>query len=95
MKKDQKTLQDHFIVSQNLIWIGGVIMLSSILFQHTSFFWIPWILGFLIMIASVVYSARYFKCPHCGTKLDPRRKVPNYCLNCGKSLYEEYISDRY
>ena len=95
MKKDQKTLQDHFIVSQNLIWIGGVIMLSSILIQHTSLFWIPWILGFLIMIASVVYSARYFKCPHCGTKLDPRRKVPNYCPNCGKSLYEEYISDRY
>ena len=86
MKKEEKTLQDHFVVSQNLLFIGFAVMLSAILFQHASFYWIPWVLGFLIMIASVVYSSRYFRCPHCDTKLDPRRKVPNFCPHCGKKL---------
>ena len=86
MKKEEKTLQDHFVVSQNLLFIGFAVMLSAILFQHTDFFWIPWGLGFLIMIASVFYSAKFFRCPHCDTKLDPRRKVPHFCPNCGKKL---------
>ena len=86
MKKDGKTLHDHYIVIQNLLFIGLVVMLSAILFQHTKFFWILWALGLLIMLTSVLYANRYFKCPHCGTKLDPRRKVPNFCPNCGKEL---------
>ena len=86
MKKEEKTLQDHFIVTQNLLFTGGMVMLSAILFQYSDFFWIPWVLGFLVMIASVLYANRYFKCPHCDAKLDFRQKVPNFCPNCGEKL---------
>ena len=86
MKKDDKNLHDHRVISHNLLFIGLVIMLSAIFFQHTDFFWVPYALGFLIMMASVLYASRYLKCPHCGTKFDPRRKVPNFCPNCGKEL---------
>ena len=86
MKKEKKTLHDHFVISQNLLFIGCAVMLSAIAFQHTDFFWIPWALGFLIMIASAFYSAKFFRCPHCDTKLDPRRKVPHFCPNCGRKL---------
>ena len=89
MKKDRKALQDHFVVIQNLLFVGAIVMLAAVFFQNSPLIWIPAVLGFLIMIASIVYAAKYFKCPHCSSKLDPRRKVPNFCPNCGKSLYEE------
>lgn len=86
MEKEAKTLNDHFAVSQRLLIIGFAIMLSAILFQHTGLYWVPWVVGFLVMIASVVYAAKHFRCPYCESKLDPRRKVPNYCPNCGEKL---------
>ena len=86
MEKEEKTLNDHFAVSQKLLVIGFAIMLSAILFQYTKLYWVPWVIGFLVMIASVVYAAKYFRCPHCDSKLDPRRKAPNYCPNCGEKL---------
>lgn len=87
MEKEKKTLNDHYAVSQKLLLIGFAIMLSAIFFQYTAFLWVPGLLGFLVMISSVVYSSRYFRCPHCDSKLDPRRKAPNYCPNCGKELH--------
>jgi len=86
MKKEGKTLHDHFIVIQNLLFIGTIILLSTLLFQDALFSLIPFILGLVLMLGSVAYAYRYFKCPHCGTKLDPRRKVPNFCPNCGEEL---------
>ena len=86
MKQGNKTLQNHLVVIHNLMFIGYVIIMASVLFQNTLFFWILAILGFLIMAASVVYASKYYKCPHCGNKLYPRMKVPNYCPNCGKEL---------
>ena len=86
MKKADRTLYNHLVVIHNLIFIGYVIIMASVLFQNTLFFWILAILGFLIMAASVVYASKYYKCPHCGNKLYPLMKVPNYCPNCGKEL---------
>lgn len=86
MEKDKKTLHDHFIVIQNLLFIGIAVMLSTLLFQSSLFSLIPFILGLVLMLGSVLYATRYFKCPHCKAQLDPRRKVPNFCPNCGKEL---------
>lgn len=87
MKKDEKNLYDHFVVSQNLMFAGFAAILSAILFQSTDFVWFLFGLGFLLMLASIFYATKYYKCPHCGTKLDPRRKVPNFCPHCGKNLF--------
>ena len=87
MKK--KTLHEHHVISQNLLFIGAAVMLSAIFFQHSSFFWIPWAIGFLIMIAGAIYRSKYCKCPHCGSKEFPRGNVPKFCPNCGKELNED------
>ena len=86
MKKEKKSLNDHFIVHQKLLVAGFFIMLSAIFFQNAAFYWFPLVLGTLVMISGVMYAARYFKCPHCGTRLDARMKAPNYCPECGKKL---------
>lgn len=86
MKKEEKTLHDHFVVIENLLLIGFLIMLSAVLFQDSTFVWILWVLGFLIASSSILYANKYYRCPHCKTKLDARRKVPNFCPNCGKEL---------
>lgn len=86
MKKEEKTLYDHFVIIENLFFIGFIVILISIFTQGGAFFWIQYVVGFLIMVAGVLYANKHFKCPHCGTKLSFRMKVPNYCPNCGKKL---------
>ena len=86
MKENSKTLQNHLVVIHNLIFIGYLLIMASVLFQNTAFFWVMAALGFLVMASGVIYASKYYKCPHCGNKLYPRMKVPNYCPNCGKEL---------
>ena len=86
MQKEEKSLHDHFVVIKSLLLIGFFVMLSAVFFQDSAFAWILWILGFLIMVASIFYALKYYRCPHCRSKLDARRKVPNFCPDCGKEL---------
>ena len=86
MKKNEKTLHDHFRVTENLIFIGFIIMLIPALF-HLSTLWtgILMFLGFGIMAAACIYRNKYYKCPHCGGKLNVRG-IPKYCPDCGREL---------
>lgn len=86
MKKEERSLHDHHRIFKNLMFVGVVVMLSAVLFQHSHFFWIPWCAGFLIMIGSVVYRSKYCKCPHCGSNALPRGKLPRFCPECGEPL---------
>jgi len=69
-------------------------MIFALVFTNTVFFWIVAILGFLMMIASILYATKYYRCPHCGTQLDPRGRVPNFCPNCGKELNWFFLHSR-
>ena len=86
MKKEKRTLHDHHRIFQSLMFVGVAVMLSAILFQHSRFFWIPWSTGFLIMIVSVIYRSKYYKCPHCGNNALPRGKLPRFCPECAEPL---------
>lgn len=86
MKKEEKTLHDHFVVIENLFFIGLVIMLIPVLFQNDFWTWILMFLGFAVMVAACIYHWKYFRCPHCGSQLNHVRGVPNFCPNCGKEL---------
>lgn len=86
MEKEEKTLQEHLVIIEWLFLIGFGIMLLPALIQSDLWTWILMFSGLGIMVAGVLYSGKYFRCPHCGSKLDPRRKVPNYCPDCGKKL---------
>ena len=83
--KKEKTPQEHYVVFTNLLFIGVVLILVSILFKDTVFFWVLWGLGLLIAIAGVAYRGKYFKCPHCGGKLNVRG-LPKHCPDCGGKI---------
>lgn len=85
MDKKEKTLHEHFVVIENLLFTGIALILASLLFQDTVLFWIIWGLGLLIAVSGGVYRSIYFKCPHCGGKLNVRG-MPKYCPDCGKEL---------
>lgn len=87
MEKETKTLHTHLAVIEKLFVVGCAIMLLTILIQNVLWSWIIRFLGFGIMVIGVLYSDKHFKCPHCGSKLDPRRNVPNCCPNCGEKLF--------
>ena len=86
MKKEEKTLHDHFVIMENLFFIGLVIMVIPTLFQDALWTWILMFLGFAVMVAAVIYRNKFFKCPHCGSRLNHVRGVPKYCPDCGKEL---------
>ena len=85
MKKEEKTLHDHFVIMENLFFIGLVIMVIPTLFQDALWTWILMFLGFAVMVAAVIYRNKFFKCPHCG-KL--RISMGKYCPYCGKEFSE-------
>lgn len=86
MKKEEKTLHDHFRIMENLIFIGFIIMVIPALFpMRTLWTGILMFLGFGVMVSACIYRNKFYKCPHCGSKLNVRG-VPNYCPDCGKEL---------
>ena len=42
------------------------------------------VLGFLIMIAGMVFNLAKWRCPHCGEHLG--RDTPKYCPHCGHQV---------
>ena len=86
MKKEEKTLHDHFNIVQNLIFIGFAIMvIPAIIPMNALWTGILMFLGFGIMAAACIYQNKYYKCPHCGSKLNVRG-IPKYCPECGQKL---------
>ena len=82
--KKEKTLQEHFVVMENMLFIGVALILASLLFKDTVLLWFLWGLGILFAIAAI-YRSKYFKCPHCGGKLNVRG-LPKHCPDCGGKL---------
>ena len=83
MKKD-KTLQEHFVVYQNLIFIGIVLLLLAKYLTKATWWWIPFLAGLGCCIAAAVYHKKYIKCPHCGSnRIGSKSK---FCPECGKKL---------
>ena len=86
MKKEEKTIHDHFRIIQNLICIGFIIMIiPAVISMNGLWTGILMFLGFGVMAAACIYNYKYYKCPHCGGRLNVRG-VPNFCPDCGKEI---------
>ena len=44
------------------------------------------ILCLIVMIGGIVWYIAFVRCPHCGSMLNWRAVVPNFCPECGKKL---------
>ena len=86
MKKEEKTLQDHLRTIETLFLIGFIIMIiPAIISMRALWTGIFMFFGFGVMAAGCIYHYKYYKCPHCGGRLNVRG-VPKYCPDCGKEL---------
>ena len=86
MKKEEKTLRDHLIIMDVLLFIGTAVVLFASILAESVFSWILLVLGVLVIAVGILYANRHFKCPHCEEKLSPRMGVPSYCPHCGQKL---------
>lgn len=42
--------------------------------------------GLGVLALGLLQMVLFYKCPHCGARLEPRGPVPKFCPNCGKKL---------
>ena len=42
--------------------------------------------GLGVLALGLLQMVLFYKCPHCGARLEPRGPVPKFCPNCGKEL---------
>ena len=85
METKEKTLHDHFAVIEKMLLTGFAVMLLPIFFESDLWTGILMFLGFGIMVCACIYRNKYFRCPHCGSRLNVRG-VPAYCPDCGEKL---------
>ena len=85
MEKRKKTLHEHFVVIQNLMFIGLGIMVFGAVIDTGVWTWILMTVGLLIAVAGCVYYCKFVRCPHCG-QIPNSRGLPKFCPHCGKEL---------
>ncbi len=81
-----------FKLSRNLMWIGFVIgifiMVTGIGLGNEKLIGGFMIVGSILFFISLIQAVIFYRCPHCGNSLmDVRGGIPEYCHNCGKSLW--------
>ena len=76
-----------FLVSRKLMFAGCAIGIFISLFSMAEGAIIYAIVGFVIVLLSIIQCAIFYRCPECGYPLiNVRGMVPEYCPKCGGSL---------
>ena len=73
--------------SVGLALSGVVILLACQLFEEAN--WVFWLfigLGIAQVIAAIVISIVYIRCPACGSHFFHHRGVPHFCPDCGEKV---------
>ena len=86
MQNEEKNLHYHYAVIERLFWIGFIIMVIPVFFTSDLWTGIFLFVGFGVMVAAVIYRNKFFKCPHCDSRLNVRG-VPKHCPECGEPLF--------
>lgn len=82
MKTDRQKLNMHSYISIGMVLLGFAVMCLSEMDNLE----ILLIIGLLIMAASVWYSIKTQRCPHCDASLMGIRFIPEFCPHCGKKI---------
>ena len=86
--KKEKTLREHAIMVENLVFIGVVLLILSKYLSESALFWPLFLGGLGLGITGTVYQFKYHKCPSCRCQLPIYRKGIQFCPQCGKPLRE-------
>ena len=77
-------LTTHWIIHLISLMVGGVVGLISS--QFSVDINIGMIVGFILIIISLVWQIIFLKCPHCGHHFHLKRPITPHCPNCGKKI---------
>lgn len=78
------SLTEHYVIHIVSMILGAIIALISI--QFTPEINIGTIIGFILIITSIVWRFLFVKCPHCHYLFNLRAPLPTYCPNCGERV---------
>lgn len=78
------SLTEHYVIYIVLMLLGAIIALISI--QFTPEINIGTIIGFILIITSIVWRFLFVKCPHCHCYFSMRAPLPTFCPNCGERV---------
>ena len=72
--------------SYTLLWVG--LIAGFVLMLIGVFLEIGWLLwpGAVVVMADVLQTLLFFRCPYCGGHWDPRGGIPHYCPECGEYI---------
>lgn len=72
--------------SYTLLWVG--LIAGFVLMLIGVFLEIGWLLwpGAVVVMADVLQTLLFFRCPYCGGHGDPRGGIPHYCPECGEYI---------
>ncbi len=69
-----------------LMQVGGI---TGLLMMGAAFLaGVEWLaaVGVLILLAGILQTFLFFRCPHCGGLWDTHGGVPHYCPHCGEYI---------
>ena len=69
-----------------LMWLGDHRDSSSRERRSTCDQWLAAV-GVLILLAGILQTFLFFRCPHCGGLWDTHGGVPHYCPHCGEYIW--------
>ena len=83
-------LKLHLWISHLILVVGVVLALAGVYLRQEGegIHYLVWI-AIGLAVASVLYKAFMLKCPHCGTFLPARYKLPETCPACKKYVLED------
>lgn len=84
--KKAKTLREHAIMVENLLFIGIVLLILSKYLSESALFWPLFLSGIGTVTAGSIYQKKHHICPDCGQLLPIYRKGIRFCPNCGRCL---------
>ena len=73
--------------SHVLMQAGGI---TGLLMMGAAFLaGVEWLaaVGVLILLAGILQTFLFFRCPHCGRLWDTHGGVPHYCPHCGEFIW--------
>ena len=72
-----------FWIMQGASWLFIVLLVIDIFLKLR---WLT-VIGLLLLIPAGIQVAKYYRCPHCGGRLNPRRfTIEKVCPHCHEEL---------
>lgn len=71
-----------YAIYWGVIWLALILAVAYFL---THWLWTA-VAALTLLLAGMLQTVFFYRCPECGKSLNPRTKQPKYCPHCGNEL---------